>query len=310
MTNTICLPGSDAAVIRIKDTKKGIAISTDCNSRYCYLDPYSGAGLAMAEAARNISCSGAEPIAITDCLNFGNPEKPETMWQFKQSVAGISDACIKLGTPVTGGNVSFYNETRGEGIYPTPTIGMVGIIDDINFHCTQWWKDEGDVIILIGNDEPVLGGTEYLKQIHNKVLGMPPLLDFDREIAVQRACRTGIARKIIKQAHDVSDGGIAVALAECSVTRPRNLIGAAIIIDDRLRPDVFLFGESASRIIISVDPKDADTMLAIARGIGAPAKIIGRVGGNKLTINNILSVDVLNLHAKWSEALSKMLGEK
>ncbi|MFH0799624.1 MAG: phosphoribosylformylglycinamidine synthase subunit PurL [Pseudomonadota bacterium] len=310
MTNTVCTPGSDAAILRIKGTKKGIAISTDCNSRYCYLDPYAGAALAVAEAARNVSCAGAMPLAITDCLNFGNPEKPEIMWQFKQAVAGISDACRAFSTPVTGGNVSFYNETKGDAIYPTPTIGMVGLIDDVEARCTQWWKGEGDIIILLGKNELELGGSEYLKQIHGKVAGRPPALDFDREKAVQGACRAGIGRGIVRQAHDISDGGIAVALAECSITRPEGILGARVVLDEGLRPDALLFGESASRIIVSVLPKDVDKMIEISRELGAPAKVIGEVGGRDLVIGDVLKADLADIHTRWQGAIPKMLGEK
>lgn len=298
-TNSVILPGSDAAVVRIKGTKKAVAMTVDCNSRYCYLDPYAGAALAVAEAARNLSCSGATPMAITDCLNFGNPEKPEIMWQFKQAVAGISDACRKFETPVTGGNVSFYNETKGEGIYPTPTIGMVGIIEDIAHHSTQWWKDDGDVIILLGKNGTDVGGSEYLKQLHNIVSGRPPHLDFDREIAVQRACRTGIRRGLVKSAHDVSEGGLAVALAECCIAGPKGMLGARGLPDDAIRADFFLFGENASRIIISVKPSDADKMMIIAQEHGAVARRIGTVGGGRLLIGNLINVDLSELYEGW-----------
>jgi phosphoribosylformylglycinamidine synthase len=309
MTNTVVLPGSDAAVLRLKGTKKAIAISTDCNSRACYLNPYAGAVLAVCEAARNLSCSGATPLAITDCLNFGNPERPEIMWQFKQAVQGIVDACKRLGTPVTGGNVSFYNETKGVAIYPTPTIGMVGLIDDVAMHCTQWWKDEGDVIIMLGKNYQDLGGTEYLKTIHGRVAGMPSLLDFEREKSAQNACRTGIRRGFVKSAHDVSDGGLAVALAECSMTRPAGMIGATVKMDYTIRPDSFLFGESASRILVSVAPKDADKMLTIARELGAPAFVIGTVGGRLLAINELVSVGLDELYVAWKKTIPTLAGE-
>ena len=309
MLNSVVVPGSDAAVLRIKGTKKGIAISTDCNSRYCYLDPYAGAMLALAESARNVSCSGAEPLAITDCLNFGNPENPGIMWQFRQAVAGLSEACRRFETPVTGGNVSFYNETSGTGIYPTPTIGMVGLIEDMDFHCTQWFKDEDDVVILLGRNELELGGSEYLKQIHGMVAGRPPALDVDREKAVQKAVRTGIKRGMVKSAHDVSDGGIAVALAECCISNPSGPVGATITLEDRMRPDALLFGESASRVVLTVSEKDADTLLTIARDLGAPARKIGIVGGRMLVVNQLLAVDVAELKSKWLETYPKMFGE-
>jgi phosphoribosylformylglycinamidine synthase II len=310
MTNTVVRPGADAAVVRVKDTKKGIAISTDCQSRYCYLDPYAGAALAVAESARNLSCVGAEPLAITDCLNFGNPERPEIMWQFKQSVAGIAEACRQFETPVTGGNVSFYNETTGEGIYPTPTIGMVGLVEDIDKVMTPWWKDEGDEIILIGLNEPDLGGSEYLFAIHGKVAGRPPHVDFEKEKAVQRAVRTCVRRGLVNSAHDVSEGGLAMALAESSVTRPSGVVGAKVKFDEDIRPDVLLFGEQGARIVVSAKPEHADAVITIAREHGAPARRIGKVGGRSLDVEGMLSVDLAELHSKWSNSLEKMLGEK
>ncbi len=307
MTNTVVLPGADACVIRLKNSKKGIAISTDCQSRFCFLDPYAGSALAVAESARNLSCVGAEPLAITDCLNFGNPERAEIMWQFKQAVAGIAEACKQFETPVTGGNVSFYNETKGEGIYPTPTIGMVGLIDDVDKLCTPWWKEVGDEIILLGNDEPDLGGSEYLFTIHGKVYGRPPHLDFGREKSVQNAARTCIRRGLIRSAHDVSEGGIAVALAECSLMRPSGVLGVDVSLDGHIRPDVLLFGESAARIIISVKPENVDAVISIARELGAPVKRIGTVGGRLISIRDILSVDLADLHAHWSGAMKEMM---
>lgn len=309
MTGSVVIPGSDAAVVRIKGTNKAIAISTDCNSRYCYLDPYVGAALSLAEAARNVSCSGATPLAITDCLNFGNPESPGIMWQFKQVVAGLSEACKKFETPVTGGNVSFYNETSGEPIYPTPTVGLVGFIEDVKFVCTQWFKEEGDVILLLGQNELELGGSEYLKLIHEKVTGRPPYLDYDREKAVQKTCRTGIRRGLIKSAHDVSDGGLAVALAECCISARDMVIGASIVFEDKLRPDALLFGESASRIVITVIEKDVATMMTIARELASPIKRIGTVGGKMLVVNDLIAVDVAELKRKWLETYPEMFGE-
>jgi len=324
MTNTVMKPGGDAAVIRLKShipsvtqgtptekqLKKGLALTSDCNSRYCYLDPWTGAALAVAEAARNISCTGAVPLAITDCLNFGNPEKPEIMWQFVRAVEGMAEGCRQFQTPVVSGNVSFYNETKGNGIYPTPVVAMVGLLDDVDRHCTPWWKDDKDVIMLLGKTELEIGGSEYLSLIHKKVAGLPPQLDFKRERAVQKVCRTGIARGIIKSAHDVSEGGLAVALAECSLARPQGMMGATIELTDDMRPDVLLFGESASRIVISIAPENVDLMQTIAREEGAPAKVIGRVGGRSIAVNNFLCIDLADLHAQWSQALPKMLGEK
>ncbi|MFH1875163.1 MAG: AIR synthase related protein, partial [Pseudomonadota bacterium] len=322
MTNTVIQPGGDAAVVRVKPyinshlhsevpkaskPEKGVALTSDCNSRYCYLDPWTGAALAVAEAARNISCTGATPLAITDCLNFGNPEKPEIMWQFVSSLEGMSEACRQFETPVVSGNVSFYNETKGKAIYPSPVVGMVGVLDDIDKCCTSWWKDEGDVIILLGKNELEIGGSEYLEQIHKKTAGLPPRLNFQREKAVQKVCRIGIGRDFIKSAHDVSDGGLAIALAECSIMRPDGLMGATVNFNDDFRSDVLLFGETASRILISAAKENVDMMLTIAKAEGAPAEVIGQVGGRLLNINNYISADLAELHNKWSNGLNEHL---
>ncbi len=309
MTNTVVEPGSDAAVLRLKGTVKGLAMSIDCSSRACYLDPYAGSVHAVAEAARNLSCAGAVPMAVTDCLNFGNPEKPEIMWQFKQSVAGIADACRKFETPITGGNVSFYNETKGEAIYPTPTIGMVGLIEDMKYFCTQWWKNEGDVIILLGKNSVDFGGSEYLKVIHNRVAGRPAHLDLDYELAIQKACRTGIRRGLIKSAHDVSDGGLAVALAESCLTRKNGMLGAKVNISSDMRADALLFGESASRIVVSTSPGDSERFLGISREFGVAAAVIGEVGGAVLSINDLLNVDLTSLYDVWMNAIPATAGE-
>ncbi|MFN3475943.1 MAG: phosphoribosylformylglycinamidine synthase subunit PurL, partial [Candidatus Methylomirabilales bacterium] len=203
--NTIVLPGSDAVVLRLKGTKKGIALSTDGNSRYTYLDPFLGGMLAVAEAARNVVCGGAEPVAITNCLNFGSPEHPEIMWQFAEAVKGMGEACRALGTPVTGGNVSFYNETKGSAIYPTPIVGMLGILEDIAHATTQWFKREGDLVLLLGETREELGGSEYLSVVHGLERGRPPLLELDRERRVQQACLKMIQTGLVASAHDCSD---------------------------------------------------------------------------------------------------------
>jgi len=213
-TNTLTLPGSDAAVVRIKGTTKGVAMTVNCNSKYCYLDPYIGAGIAVAESARNLACSGAKPLAITDCLNFGSPENPEVMWQFDQAINGMSEACLKLNTPVVSGNVSFYNETQGTAIYPTPTVGMVGLIENIDTHMTQWFKNEGDLIVLLGQTREEFGGSEYLKEIHGKVCGAPPELNLEMELKLIQALLKASEEGIINSAHDISEGGLAVAISE------------------------------------------------------------------------------------------------
>jgi phosphoribosylformylglycinamidine synthase subunit PurL len=265
--NTILLPGgADAAVIRIRpidarpDTCKiGVAATTDCNSRYVYLDPYEGAKAAVAEAARNLSCVGAEPLAVTDNLNFGSPEKPVGYWQLANACRGVADACRELETPVTGGNVSLYNETldsdgNPQPIYPTPVIGMVGLIPDITQICGQSWQNEGDIIYLLGSSQlPNLGASEYLAAVHQIVAGIPPRIDFDLEKQVQAACRYGIRKKWVRSAHDLAEGGLAIALAEACLGNDYGAI-VNLTINPGRRIDESLFGEVASQILVSVNP--------------------------------------------------------
>jgi phosphoribosylformylglycinamidine synthase subunit PurL len=285
-TNTIIRPGSDAAVLRVKGTDKALAVSVDCNSRYCLLNPYEGAKIAIAECARNLVCSGAEPIGATDCLNFGNPERTEIMWQFVLAVEGLKDACEALNVPIVSGNVSLYNETNGLSIYPTPMIGMVGLIDHVDQAMTQWFKEPGDAIILLGTTREDLGGTEYLKVLHHREQGSPPLLNLDVERAVQ-ACTVQLIRMgLVQSAHDCSDGGLAVALAESSMSGPEQKVGAVVHLQvDRLRRDALLFGESQSRVVLSVKPDQAEQVLESARGMGVQATRLGEVGGDRLVVN-------------------------
>ncbi len=315
-TNTQVRPGSDAAVIRVKGTKKALAVSVDCNSRYCLLNPYEGAKLAVAECARNLVCSGAEPIGLTDCLNFGNPERPDIMWQFVLGIEGIKDACETLVVPVVSGNVSFYNETNGLSIYPTPMIGIVGLIDDAERAVTQWFKQADDDIVLLGETREDLGGTEYLKVVHAREQGSPPMLSLEREQALQR-CVLALARGgLLQSAHDCSDGGLAVALAECCVSAPETRLGAVVAVPlARLRRDALLFGESPSRVVLSVTPDQRDSVLRIAQEHGVPAAIIGRVGGERLTIDvqengrSVCRVDatVVAVAESWTQALEREL---
>lgn len=315
-TNTQVRPGSDAAVIRVKGTKKALAVSVDCNSRYCLLNPYEGAKLAVAECARNLVCSGAEPIGLTDCLNFGNPERPDIMWQFVLGIEGIKDACETLAVPVVSGNVSFYNETNGLSIYPTPMIGIVGLIDDAERAVTQWFKQADDDIVLLGETREDLGGTEYLKVVHAREQGSPPMLSLEREQALQR-CVLALARGgLLQSAHDCSDGGLAVALAECCVSAPETRLGAAVSVPlARLRRDALLFGESPSRVVLSVTPDQRDSVLRIAQEHGVVAATIGRVGGERLTIDvqengrSVCRVDatVAAVAESWTQALEREL---
>ena len=303
-TNTVTRPGDgDAAVLRIKDTKKAIAASTDCNSRHCFLDPFQGGAGAVAEAYRNVSASGATPLAITDCLNFGNPEKPEIMWQFSRAVDGLAAACTALETPVVSGNVSLYNETEGKGIYPTPTVGMVGLIDDPAADCrfgAMGFERASDVIYLVGEGTPGLGGSEYLATVHGRVEGPPPAPDFAVERAagacVREAVRTGLARS----AHDVSDGGIGVALAECCLARRDGPIGAKVTLPPSgLRGDVELFGECHGRYLVTVRAGDETKLEALAARSGTKAVPLGTAGGDRLVIEGRLDEPVAALDAAW-----------
>ncbi len=305
-TNTIALPGSDASVVRIKGTNKAVAMTVNCNSTYCYLDPYTGAGIAVAESARNLACSGATPLAITDCLNFGSPEKPEVMWQFEQAIDGMSEACSKLNTPVVSGNVSFYNETEGTAIYPTPTVGMVGLIEDMDKHMTQWFKDEGDIIVLLGETKEEFGGSEYLKQIHGRVCGIPPSLDLDKELKLIRTLLQGSQEGIIKSAHDISEGGLALAISESCFT-PSGLKGVEIKIPQSIRDDALLFSESQARAIISLDEQNIAKIKELTKRCGVPMKIIGSVNGTRLFIEDLIDIPISKAYSKWALGFENIL---
>ncbi|HYL80333.1 MAG TPA: phosphoribosylformylglycinamidine synthase subunit PurL, partial [Candidatus Acidoferrum sp.] len=309
--NTVVEPGGDAAVLRVQGTRKGLALSADGNGRHTYLDPYEGGKLAVAEAARNVVCAGARPLAITNCLNFGSPERPEVMWQFAEAVRGMADACRALHTPVTGGNVSFYNESLTTSIFPTPVVGMVGLLDDVGHATTPWFKTAGDVVLLLGETREELGGSEYLKVIHDLETGRPPRLDLDREIAVQRVCLEGIRAGIVRSAHDCSEGGLAVTLAESCMIGPEPRLGATVTLPGAMRPDALLFGESASRIVISARPDAVERLRAIARQHAVPCEELGAVGGDHLRITGggiSLSLTVEAVHRAWSTGLSRLLG--
>jgi phosphoribosylformylglycinamidine synthase len=312
--NTAVAPGSDAAVLRVQGTRKGLALSADGNGRFTYLDPYEGGKLAVAEAARNVACAGARPLAITNCLNFGSPERPEIMWQFAEAVRGMADACRAFGTPVTGGNVSFYNETLGQAILPTPVIGMVGLLEDIGHATTQWFKRAGDAILLLGETREELGGSEYLMVVHGLETGRPPRLDLGLEQAVQATCLEAIQAGLVASAHDCAEGGLAVALAECCVTAPEagpeGPLGARVELDGAMRPDALLFGESASRIVLGVRPEAVEQVQAIARRHGAPCRVLGTVGGDALEIRGgggALRVEVKALRERWQRGLERLL---
>jgi phosphoribosylformylglycinamidine synthase len=332
--NTVVVPGAaDAAVLRLKEIMpKGLALTTDCNSRFCYLDPFRGGALAVAEAARNLVCTGAEPLAVTDCLNFGNPEKPEIFWQLRQAILGMSAACRVLKTPVIGGNVSLYNETKGQAIYPTPVVGMVGLLEDVERHCTQGFKDEGDVVIFLGPFADEIGGSEYLSLIHGLETGPVPKLDLVLEQAVQQVCRELIQQGLVQSAHDCSEGGLAVALAESCISgkigaeigitldnqsngskQPKDIQSSlSVDLDEETinlltatgnlnrrpgvnRGDVVLFGEGPSRIVLSVKADYVERVQKIAHKKGVPLEILGIVGGQQLKIwgPNLEPIDLL-----------------
>lgn len=315
-TNTAVCPGSDAAVVRIKGTNKAVAMTTDCNSRYCLLNPYEGARIAVAEAARNLACSGAEAIGLTDCLNFGNPERPDIMWQFVMAIEGLKDACEHLNVPVVSGNVSFYNETNGLSIYPTPMLGMVGLIEQVEWVTTQWFKEQDDVVILLGATREDLGGSEYLKVIHAREQGSPPFLNMEAEKALHGCVLTLIRAGLVQSAHDCSDGGVAVALAESCMSGPGRPLGAVIELSlGRFRQDAVLFGESQSRVVLSVKPANRQTVLDRARELGVPADVIGTVAGDRLQVSlkderalmRVIDLPVADLHERWACSIERTL---
>ncbi|AUC60146.1 phosphoribosylformylglycinamidine synthase subunit subunit PurL [Cyanobacterium sp. HL-69] len=320
--NTVMLPGgADAAIVRVRPVngkpelaKTGIAATTDCNPRYVYLDPHWGASLAVAEAARNLSCVGAEPIAVTDNLNFGSPEKPIGYWQLHHACSGISEACRQFETPVTGGNVSLYNETvdsdgNPQPIYPTPVIGMVGLIPDITKIAGQGWQQEGDLIYFLGAFNPSLGASEYLATIHDTIAGKPPTLNFDLEKAVQKACREGIRHGLVNSAHDCAEGGFTVALAECCIGGNLGAVVNLPAFDGRF--DTALFGELASAIIVSVsrDNKEAWEQF-LADNLPNNWQEIGTVKGNSLEINSaqsLINIDLDSMVDTWESAIARRL---
>lgn len=302
-TSTVVSPGSDAAVVRIRGTEKGLAMTTDCNSRYIYLDPETGGKIAVAEAARNIVCSGGEPLAITDCLNFGNPEKPEIFWQFEKAVDGMSEACRTLGTPVIGGNVSLYNETNGTAVYPTPVVGMVGLVENLKHVTTQHFKNAGDLIYLLGETKDEFGGSELQKLIYGRIFGKSPELDLDVEASYQGQILAAIKNGLVSSAHDVAEGGVAVALAE-SVIGSKGL-GAEIELEGSVVSA--LFSESQSRFILSVKPEYQIEFESLTDAV-----LVGKVVETpvlKIDVNgeNVINQDATGLKKAWKGAIPCLL---
>ncbi|GBD93914.1 phosphoribosylformylglycinamidine synthase 2 [bacterium BMS3Abin05] len=308
-TNTLQLPGGDAAVIRIEGTSKALAMKTDGNGRFVYLNPRRGAGIAVAESARNVACTGAKPVAITNCLNFGNPYKPDAYWQFKEAVLGIGDACRALATPVTGGNVSFYNENPDGAIYPTPVIGMLGILDDVKKMVTAHFKNPGDIIFLAGENKGEIGGSEYLQIVHHKVSGDCPSLGLPEEKNLQEFLVEAAELGLLQSAHDISEGGLAVALTESCILNSENRPGAITEFSSPIRPDFLIFGEDQSRAILSVKPEKADEIRRLAEKYTVPTAAIGIVTKQPFQIylneRLILEADINELSKLYESAIEK-----
>ena len=311
-TNTVIGPGGDAAVLRIRGTNKAIAVKTDCNGRYVYLDPRVGGRIAVAEAARNVACTGARPMAITNCLNFGNPTRPEVFYQFREAVAGMGEACRALGTPVTGGNVSLYNESPGRAVYPTPVIGMVGLIDDLAHITRATFQRDDDAVLLLGEMRSELGGSEYLATIHDEVLGAPPACDLDREKAVIDALLESIRAGLVSSAHDCSDGGLGIALAECCIADRENSAGADIDLSawQDIPNRAILFSETQARIVVSTSAPER--MLEIVKKAGVPCSRIGTVrrDSEHLTIklpDSLLKAPLARLARAFHDAIPAIM---
>jgi len=307
-TGTVVTPGSDAAVFHVRAANKFLAATTDCNSLYCRLDPREGGRLAVAEAARNLACSGATPLAVTDNLNFGNPYKPENFWQLREAVEGVAEACRAFGTPVIGGNVSLYNESPAGVVDPTPTVAMVGLIEREEWITTQYFKAAGDVVILLGEFGDEIGGSHYLKVVHGLKAGLPPRIDFERELALQNALRELIRAGYVRSAHDCSEGGLAVAIAE-SCFNPDGFLGATIDLADAgaQRLDQVLFNETQSRVVISTVPENAEAVLQLFVQRGLPAHRLGTVGSSELAITatgETLRWPIQEIHADWYNAVA------
>jgi len=305
-TNTVLPPGGDSAVIRIKGTGKALAMTLDGNSLYTYLEPKAGAMIAVAEACRNLASVGARPLGVTNCLNFGNPEKPEIMWQFEQAVDGIAQACRFFGIPVTGGNVSFYNETEGQAVHPTPVLGVVGLIKDIRRSARPGFAGPGDSVILLGETKEELGGSEYLRTIHGIEAGPVPRLDLELEKRVQEVCLEAVEAGLVRSAHDLAEGGLAAALAESSFYS-RGMTGCRIELESAIRPDALLFGESQSRILVTCRPGKSRLVLELAEKNGVPARTIGRTGGQEIVISSegqeLVKIGLEEAYSRWKNAV-------
>jgi phosphoribosylformylglycinamidine synthase len=307
-TNTVERPGGDAAVIRVKGTTKGIAMKSEVNPFFCMADPYRGGAIAVAEAARSVACTGARPLAITDCLNFGNPEKPEVMAQFEAAVRGIADACRALDVPVVSGNVSLYNETDGRAIPPTPTVGMVGLLEDVSWHVRLPFRSSGDLVAVLGQTRDELGASEFLRVVRGRDEGPCPEVDLPAEKRLVDFLATAAEKRLLASAHDVSDGGLAVALAECAM---QGSIGATIALDGAARSTAILFGESTGRAIVSFSAENEAAVRGLASEMGVPFSAAGWVGGDRLRIDGrgkpLIDEPVAALTELWRTAFRRAL---
>ena len=306
-TNTLVLPGSDAAVLRIKGTRRAIAVSTDGNGRHVFVDPRRGAAMAVCEAARNVACSGARPLGVTDCMNFGSPERPEILWQFAEAIEGIAEACRALEVPVVGGNVSFYNETLGQAVLPTPVIGVVGVLDDARRLATQSFKASGQRIALLGPDAVSLGGSEYLWAVHGRLAGGLAPLDLEVERRVQSAVRAAVGAGLVTAAHDCAEGGVAVALAESAVTGATP-VGCDVGVPATTRADVALFGEGPSRVMLTVEPARVREFEGLMAESAIPWRWIGVTGGERVVIraaSTVIDVPLERLAHAWRSGFER-----
>jgi phosphoribosylformylglycinamidine synthase II len=305
-TNTAFLPGADASLLRIKEQKRALALTLDGNSLYTLFEPRSGGKIAVAEACRNLACVGAYPLGVTNCLNFGNPEKPEIMWQFKEVVEGVAEACQAFDIPVSGGNVSFYNDTEGVSIHPTPVLGIVGMVDDIDKAVSPEFKKAGHIVLLLGENKDELGASEYFKWVFKEERGKTPQIDLAYEKRVHQVCLAAIDQELLFSAHDISEGGLAVCAAECAFLSP-NKIGCSLELKSDLRPDALLFGETQSRILITISDKNLESVLSLAEKHNISAVVLGTTGGDmfKISVNDmsIIEVPVIEAFKAWKQAI-------
>ncbi|WP_262850008.1 phosphoribosylformylglycinamidine synthase subunit PurL [Mumia quercus] len=302
--NTVLAQPEDAGVVRIDDeTNLGVAVSTDCNGRFAKLDPYAGAQLALAESYRNVGVSGALPLAVTDCLNFGSPEDPAVMWQFEQATSGLKDACEVLGIPVTGGNVSFYNQTGETAILPTPVVGVLGVVEDVTKRVKQGFASDGDAVLVLGTTRDELDGSAWSQVVHDHLGGLPPQVDLAAEKALADLMVDVAKQGLATAAHDLSDGGLAIALAEASM---RNGVGATVALEED--PFVGLFSESTARALVAVAPENLDAFTALAASYGVPVARIGTTGGADLTVDGQFTVAVAELREVWTATIPAVMG--